>query len=366
MSQLILRPCRAGVLPLRQIRSTKSGLPALQLLCQYRGADHKYTSARRGAHTMSLPRSFPIKVAGGKTSEVPSIGFGTWASDGESPTSPAHPSWIAEPLKVAFEVGYRHLDCAWFYGVDREIADAIRVNKIPRSEVFITSKIWTNFYHPDKVELCCDKILEGMQTDYIDCLLLHWPTAFEPTSLDALNDATASNQASLEQKAIKTTKDGGIIIDWKHTSEPIARAAGKEGSIVPTWNVMKSLVKKGKARAIGVSNFGIADLKALLPHAQDIPISMNQIECHPWFPQREILEFHKQHGIITSCFSPFAGQKADGKTLIQDPTVKELAKKNDMDVGQLLQSWAVQRGTVPLGKSGNKSRSAHTSCSAIY
>jgi hypothetical protein len=66
-----------------------------------------------------------------------------------------------------------------------------------------------------------------------------------------------------------------------------------------------------------------------------------------------LVNFARKHGIITSCFSPFAGQKADGATLIHDPTVKKLAEKNNMGVGQLLQSWAVQRGTVPLGKSGN-------------
>ena len=94
-------------------------------------------------------------------------------------------------------------------------------------------------------------------------------------------------------------ENGKPVIDWKHTSEPIARAAGKEGSIVPTWNALKEIVKKGKVKAIGVSNFGIADLKALLPHAQDVPISINQVEAHPWFPNTELINFHNQHGIVT-------------------------------------------------------------------
>lgn len=305
---------------------------------------------------MELPRTFSAPIAGGKTIDIPTVGYGTWASDGTNPTTPAHPSWIKPALKVALDAGYRHLECAWFYGVDREIGEFIREYGIPRSEIFICSKIWPNFYHPDAVELCCDKILEGMQVDYLDCLLLHWPAAFEPISLEALKDASAANQAPMAEKGMKLTENGGLIVDWKHTSEPIARAAGQEGSIVPTWNVMKELVKKGKTRAIGVSNFDIADLKALLPHCKDVPISMNQVEVHPWFPNTELIDFAKQHSIVTSCFSPFAGQKADGATLIHDPTVQKLAKKNDMGVGQLLQSWAVQRGTVPLGKSGNPGR----------
>ena len=187
-------------------------------------------------------------------------------------------------------------------------------------------------------------------------LLLHWPVAFKPISFEALKEASASNQASMAKKGMALTDDGGLIVDWQYTSGPIARAGGHEGSIVPTWNAMKELVKKGKARAIGVSNFGVADLKALLPHAEshDVPISVNQIEAHPWLPNKEVVEFGNEHGIITTCFSPFAGQKADGATLIHDPTVQRLAKKNDMGVGQLLQSWAVQRCTVPLGKSGNE------------
>lgn len=252
-------------------------------------------------------------------------------------------------------MGYRHLDAAWFYGVDKEIGAGVRNSNVPREELFISSKIWPNFYHPDAVELCCNKILEGMRMDYLDCLLLHWPQAFAPSTLEYLAEASADNAASMGKKGMKLTKEGGVVIDWKHTSEPIAKAGGHpEGSIVPTWNAMKALVKKGKARAIGVSNFAIKDLEALLPHAQDVPISVNQIEAHPWFPNNDVVRFGKNHGIITSCFSPFAGQKADGATLIQNPTVKQLATKNELGVGQLLQSWAVQRGTVPLGKSGNK------------
>jgi len=284
---------------------------------------------------MSLPKSFPIRVSKGETIDIPSVGFGTWAFDG-GPTDPAKPEWINSALKTAFDAGYRHLECAWFYGVDREIGQAIREYGIPREEVFISTKIWPNFYHPDKVQLCCDKILKGMGVDYVDCLLLHWPCAFKPTSLEALNNADAHNQADMAGKAMALDEQGDLVIDWQWTSSPIAIAGGyPDGSIVPTWNALKELYRSGKARSIGVSNFGIADLKALLPHAQDIPIAVNQVEAHPWFPNHDLVDFCRENGILISCFSPFAGQKADGKTLIHEPTVQRLAKKNDMGVGQL-------------------------------
>jgi glycerol 2-dehydrogenase (NADP+) len=118
---------------------------------------------------------------------------------------------------------------------------------------------------------------------------------------------------------------------------------------------MEALVKKGKARTIGVSNFSITELQEVIDHAE-IPISCNQIEVHPWLPQNELIAFGNKHGTLTTCYSPFAGQKEDGATLLKDDKVKALAEKNSMDVGQLLQSWAVQRGTVPLGKSATPSR----------
>lgn len=119
---------------------------------------------------------------------------------------------------------------------------------------------------------------------------------------------------------------------------------------------MQKLVATGKTKSVGVSNFSISDIEAILPHAKDIPISCNQVEVHPWLPNTKLIEFSKKHDILTTCYSPFAGQKDDGQTLLQDPTVKKLAEKNDMGVGQLLGSWAVQRGTVPLGKSATESR----------
>jgi Aldo/keto reductase family len=114
---------------------------------------------------------------------------------------------------------------------------------------------------------------------------------------------------------------------------------------------MQALVKKGKTRAIGLSNFSISELADVIPYENDIPISCNQVEVHPWLPNNKLIAFAEERGILTTCFSPFAGQKADGATLLKDETVLKLAEKNGMDVGQLLQSWAVQRRTVPLGKS---------------
>ena len=81
---------------------------------------------------MSLPKSFPLRVAGGKTIQIPSVGYGTWAS-GEN-------SWAKDAVVTALKAGYRHLDCAWMYGVDEAVGEAIKESGIPREEIFVTTK----------------------------------------------------------------------------------------------------------------------------------------------------------------------------------------------------------------------------------
>ncbi|KAF2160359.1 hypothetical protein M409DRAFT_60056 [Zasmidium cellare ATCC 36951] len=296
---------------------------------------------------MTLQKTFPLKVANGKTIDIPTVGYGTWAS-GET-------SWAKDSTLTALKAGYRHIDGAWMYGVDEPVGEAIRESGVPREEIFYVSKAWPHFLHPENVELCLDKVLKATGLDYVDLFLVHWPMVWKPTSREGLEKATAGPNSSHEDKA-QIYIDGKPAIDWEYTSKPISKKVGHEGSFVPTWKAMQALVTKGKARAVGVSNFSIADLEDLLPHSQETPISCNQIEVHPWMPQNELIEFGNKHGILTTCYSPFAGQKADGKTLLNDPDVVKLAEKNGMDVGQLLQSWAVQRGAVPLGKSATPKR----------
>ncbi|EXJ55969.1 hypothetical protein A1O7_08900 [Cladophialophora yegresii CBS 114405] len=280
---------------------------------------------------MALPRHFLIKVAGGKTMAMPSVGFGTWAA-GDS-------GWCKAAVLTALKLGYRHLDCAWKYGVDEEVGAAIRESGVPRSEIFVTTKFWPHFAAPENVELSLDQSLKLMGLEYVDLLLAHWPVAFKPISREALEHADTGKMASWAEKGI-SMREG--------TDSP--------GSFVPTWKAMQGLVSSGKTRAVGVSNFSVSELKEILPHAEEIPISCNQVEVHPWLPQNELIGFSRGHDILTTCYSPFAGQKADRATLLKDPTVKKLAEQCKMDVGQLLQSWAVQRGTVPLGKSQTEAR----------
>ena len=296
---------------------------------------------------MSLPKSLPLKASNGKNLQIPTVGYGTYESGDASK--------VKDSVLQALEEGYRHLDCAWAYGVDGAVGAAIKESGIPREEIFVTSKFWMNFGHPDNVELGLDKVLNGMGLDYVDLWLAHEPFVMKPISREALEKAWVGPKATLENWAM-LYENGKPVIDWEHTPSNIAKQRGHEGSFVPTWKAMEECVRKGKAKAIGLSNFSITEMQELLPHVTDIPISCNQIECHPWLPQTKLIKFARKHNIVITCYSPFAGQKSDGATLLKDEKIAELADKNGMDVGQLLQSWAVQRGTVPLGKSATPAR----------
>lgn len=89
---------------------------------------------------MSLPKTFPLRAAEGKTIQIPSVGYGTWAS-GET-------SWAKDAVLTALKAGYRHLDCAWMYGVDEAVGQAIKQSGIPREEIFVTSKVITLYQIP--------------------------------------------------------------------------------------------------------------------------------------------------------------------------------------------------------------------------
>ncbi|KAI9845014.1 MAG: hypothetical protein M1837_005158 [Sclerophora amabilis] len=297
---------------------------------------------------MSIATSFPMRAPDGKTIEVPAVGFGTWAAGGTG--------WCKDATLAALKAGYRHLDCAWKYGVDEEVGAAIRESGVPRSEIFITTKFWPNFAHPDNVSKCLDLSLQNTGLDYVDLYLAHWPVAVK--AAPNIRSARAFPEATNEDLAIVTDPSTGKdALDLEHSPADIAAAKGMKGGFLPTWRALQGLVRTGKCRAVGVSNFSITQLKEILPASQgDVPISCNQIEAHPWLPNDELITFMKQQGILATVYSPFAGQKEGGGTLLQEDVVKKVAERNDMGVGQCLQSWAVTRGTVPLGKSQNAER----------
>ncbi|KAG7002086.1 IMP-specific 5'-nucleotidase 1 [Physcia stellaris] len=273
---------------------------------------------------MALPKSMKMRSVEGEI-EVPSPGFGTWAFGDNS--------WSYDATLHALKAGCRHIDCAWHYGVDEEVGRAIRDSEIPRNEIFVTSKFWPHFGAPENVEKCLDLCLKNMGLDYIDLFLAHWPVVLKARS--NINDAKAFPGATDAEKAIATATDGQAIVDWAHCCQNIAADNGHKGSFVPTWQSMQRLVGTRKVRAVGVSNFSIAQLQEIISVGGSVPVSCNQVEAHPYFPNTRLLDFMKEKGILRVVYCPFAGQKKDGVPLLQDPLVLRLSEKNEMAAGQL-------------------------------
>ena len=144
---------------------------------------------------------------------------------------------MAKAVDFALKHGYRHLDAAAVYGNEAEVAEGIKSSGVPRSEIFLTSKLWNTHHKAEDVEEAVDNSLADLGTDYLDLYLIHWPHAF------------AKGKTKDEREPIDP-KDGGIHIVDVPTKE--------------TWQAMEALVEKGKIRSIGVSNFSKERIEDLL------------------------------------------------------------------------------------------------------
>ena len=256
--------------------------------------------------------------------QIPAIGLGTWKmEDGAA----------KEAVGTALEVGYRHIDCAAIYMNESDVGDAFTAafsGGLSRDDVFVTSKLWNDSHKPEHVRPALERSLKLLQLDHLDLYLIHWPVAI---------------------------KHGKWLPDSGEDFVPIDQVP-----IIETWQAMEECVSAGLIKHIGVSNFNIARLQELIDKGS-VPVSANQVECHPFLPQDELFKFCASNKIQLVAYSPLgSGDRPDRMRGESDPslfdvdTVKDLAEKHGKSVGQVLLSWSANRGTVAIPKSTNRGR----------
>lgn len=262
---------------------------------------------------------------------MPVFGLGTRRSK---------PGMIYAAVKEALSLGYRHFDCATVYGNELEVGAAFKETladdegksqeeRIRRGDVFVTGKLWNTFHKPEHVEPQLRKSLSDLNLTYIDLYLIHWPVAFEHSG-DELYPKTESG-------------------DLRCSSD----------DFVETWKAMEALVEKGLVRAIGLSNFNRSQITRILESCTIRP-SVLQVECHPYLDQSDMIDFATKEGVVVTGFSPlgYPGAADPRPKLIDDSTVRDIARRVGKSPAQVLIRYQIQRNVVVIPKSVTASRLA--------
>ncbi len=226
--------------------------------------------------------------------KIPVVGFGVFLIPADGPTYDA--------VLTALKAGYRHIDTAAAYVNEADVGRAVRDSGVPREEIFITSKLWLQDYGYKAAKKGLETSLEKLGMNYVDLYLLHQPY-------------------------------GDVAGAWKALEE--ARAAGK-------------------IRSIGVSNMTPKIWKEFVPQFETIP-AVNQVECHPFFQQRELRELLAGDDVKIEAYQPLGHGDA---SLLSHPAITKLAEKYGKNAGQVILRFEVQDGLIVLPKSTNPERIA--------
>ena len=229
--------------------------------------------------------------------KMPNLAFGTFkVNEGDD----------VQVILDAIEAGYRHFDTAAFYNTEEALGKAIKKSGIPREEFFVTTKVWKTCMGYEGAKKSFEESLEKLDMDYVDLLLIHWPRPDEES-------------------------------DWKKLD-------------IETWKAFEEIYKEGRAKAIGVSNFLNHHMQNILDNCEVVPM-VNQIEFHPGYIQKDVVDFDKEHGIVVEAWSPLGRER-----VFKDELLNKLAEKYGKSVAQICLAFALQMDVVPLPKSSSVER----------
>ena len=222
--------------------------------------------------------------------EMPLFGLGTYQTTGRG---------TEEAVLYALEIGYRLIDTAQMYGNEREVGNAVRRSRIPREEIFVTTKLDNSNHGYEEALNSFERSLERLRLSYVDLFLIHWPV---------------------------------------------------EGLRSESWRALERLLEEGTCRSIGVSNYMVWHLEEVLGESSTVP-AVDQVEFSPYLHQRKLLEFCKSENIQLEGYSPLGkGEILNALELVP------IAQKYSKTAAQILIRWALQHGIITIPKSSRKSR----------
>ena len=230
--------------------------------------------------------------------KIPAIGFGTYKAQEDEGIA---------AVKKAIDTGYRLIDTAAKYENEEAVGKAIKQSGIAREELMITTKLWRENLGYESTKKAFETSLAKLDLDYIDLYLIHWP-------------ANAKNYEN-----------------WQKANND-------------SWRAMEELVKEGKIKNIGVSNFWPEHLEPLLEAAEIKPV-INQIEFHPGYWQPELTRYCKENNILIEAWSPLARGK-----VFESEEIKAIAKKYNKSVAQICLRWILEHNALVIPKSSTPER----------
>ena len=236
-----------------------------------------------------------VPAISARGAQIPVVGFGT-SQLGD----------CAGVVAKALELGYRHIDTAWKYGTEEGVGKGMRLSGVPRKDIFLTTKVSHEYLRAADFARSVGQSLQRLQTDYVDLLLVHWP------SMDNV---------------------------------PLAE----------TMSALAQAKRDGKARHIGVANFNIAMVEESMRLCPE-PLCVLQAEYHPYLKQARVLEFCRRAGLVFMAYCPLARGRLFG-----DPVLADLARKKSKTIAQIALRWLVQQGNIaPIPRSSNAAHMAES------
>lgn len=240
----------------------------------------------------------PVMLSNGIS--MPRVGLGMWKSGNGRDA--------VDAVRFALQSGYRLIDTAAIYGNEEAVGEGVRTSNVKRDDIFVTTKVWNEDQGYDNTLAAIDASLKRLQTKYVDLYLVHWPC--------------------------KKTED----------------FFAEENLRAETWKAMEEILASGRARSIGVSNYTIKHLEEMNTYAHTPPV-VNQIEFHPFWYRKKLMDYCREHSIAVEAYSPLSrGHK------MNDVRITTIANVHGKSNAQVMLRWSMQHGNIVIPKSVHPQR----------